>query len=116
VELDPIGDAIGDSIAPGGLDGITGLIPRPPDVDADDAVRALRRGCRPPAIEARSLWAGASTRVLVASTRRRGRLLVRKPPLRLQYSPQHELDLPVQAAQLIVGPLLKRIEDRWIDS
>ena len=37
------------------------------------------------------------------------------PPGFLQDSPQQELDLRVQAAQVVVGPALERVEDVAID-
>src|SRR5439155_7590276 len=39
----------------------------------------------------------------------------RQPPFLLQRTPEHELDLPVQAPQIVPRPALQRVEDRGID-
>jgi hypothetical protein len=44
------------------------------------------------------------------------RSLLRQPPLGLEQPPEHELNLPVQAPQLIVGPVLEGVEDRRVDA
>ena len=50
------------------------------------------------------------------ATTRRSPLAVREPPLALQRAPQDELDLPVDAAQLVAGPPLQGREDLRIDA
>src|SRR5688572_21601426 len=65
---------------------------------------------------------GEHDRLLAAAAPRRragtlcGGGTASEPPLLLQHLSQHELDLPVQAPQLVVRPRLQRFEDGGIDA
>ena len=58
--------------------------------------------------------ADARSSLVVSGATRRGAAL--EPALVPQDPPEYELDLPVQAPQLIVGPRLQRVEDRVEDA
>jgi hypothetical protein len=40
---------------------------------------------------------------------------IRRAPMIAQRPPEDELDVSVEAAQIVVGPALQRIQDRFVD-